>query len=631
MAYTKSISTNSPDSHQTSPGYVLTFVRLENRDTVNYKLDSQTTRKPLVVVNDAVSINIQYSKSNPIPTLSCILKQGDLNYITAIAPGDYVLANMVNWEKDAMDIRKKAEDEKPINLINDGFKGLFKILDVNMALSVAPSGEKLYQVQVTARGFDEFNNILYFNPALPEALSGSNGYLGLNSFHNFAPLIKRKNKQGNVQEIIKEIINRTIGQGFDEFTKSGTKLNQIPAYQIPQAVGNLLGISNAQYVSNINKYYLGIWPEQAADFASFFSSTNSIKSTNTKTEVPMASPAPGTPGLSNDAENQAKSSSSEVSKTSFYQTGIALQGSRTFAFEDFQYVRAWSLLTDYSNSSLNESYTCFRISPDGRSVYPSVVVRQKPFNTPHFENFIDKNPPKPSGLIPHTPFLSLPAWKISPDLILNLNIGRSDAGRINFVIVSTKSQSIEPNFNEAAQIAMGNFVEDKRDIVRNGRKPYPVTCYFDSASAEIPAKSREWALLIADWLFNGHLKLNGSMQTLGIQEPICVGDNLEFDGVIYHIETINHNMSISPEGVKSFRTNLTLSMGIDKNSGKEIPVYGEMENQDSYYKRMEDAHKEKVLPGFSDTQDLPERSGGEEVYNSSNSSFTNPQKKEGNK
>jgi hypothetical protein len=167
------------DSHQTSPGYVLTFINLENRDTVNYKLNSQLTRNPLVVINDATSITISYSKSNPVPTLSCVLKQGDLNYITAIAPGDYVIANMVNWEKNALDIRNRAIKEEPINGRHDGFKGLFKVLDVNMNISVGGMGEKQYYVQVTARGFDEFNSILYFNPALPETLSKSDGYLSL--------------------------------------------------------------------------------------------------------------------------------------------------------------------------------------------------------------------------------------------------------------------------------------------------------------------------------------------------------------------------------------------------------------------------------------------------------------------
>ena len=67
MAYTQNINKNTSDSHQTSPAYVLTFTRSSVRDTVNYRvLDSNTTRGPLVVVNDAVAITVKYSKANPV-------------------------------------------------------------------------------------------------------------------------------------------------------------------------------------------------------------------------------------------------------------------------------------------------------------------------------------------------------------------------------------------------------------------------------------------------------------------------------------------------------------------------------------------------------------------------------------
>ena len=79
MAYTKYINPNSEDSHQTSPAYVITVTRWSNRSTVDYEEDSLATRGPLVIVNDAVSIQVQTSKGNPNHTFSCTLKQGDLN------------------------------------------------------------------------------------------------------------------------------------------------------------------------------------------------------------------------------------------------------------------------------------------------------------------------------------------------------------------------------------------------------------------------------------------------------------------------------------------------------------------------------------------------------------------------
>ena len=134
---------NNNNSYQASPAYVLTFARFSNRDTTNYTEDHLKIREPLVVVNDAISVNVQTTKSNPTPTFSCVLKQGDINYLTAISPGDYVTVNMVHWESKAIEIMNRALEEKPINRHDDGFKGLFKVMDVNMTLSTNESGKKL--------------------------------------------------------------------------------------------------------------------------------------------------------------------------------------------------------------------------------------------------------------------------------------------------------------------------------------------------------------------------------------------------------------------------------------------------------------------------------------------------------
>ena len=573
------------DSHQTSPGYVLTFIRYTNRDTTNYTGVTQLdTRKPFVVVNDAVSVDVNYSKSNPVPTMSCSLRQGDINYLTAVSPGDYVIVNMVNWETKAMEIRQRALARSPINRSGDGFKGLFKILDVNMQLSIDGNGTKNYYVNVTARGFDEFNNILYFNPAL----SGLTGYSFLNNFAPWQSTVQTKGVD-NVEKLVKQVIKTSIGEGFKGNVKgttpptgqSGDRLNQVPAYKIPADVASLLGVE-ANTIADINKYYIGMWPRVGSSYSEFFKQ---------------------------DEKN-------------FYNTGIPLAGTKKVDFQDFQSVKVWSLLQDFSNHQLNESYTCYRKAPNG-SVYPSVVIRQKPFSTNHFDRFCSDQ-----GLgksVNHTPFLSLPRWKISPDIITGLNIGRSDHGRINFVMVFSRTNTVDAQINEATQM-LNNYFEDEKDVERNGRKPYIVNCYFDYPGVTPEVRTREWTLLMADWVLNGHLKMNGTIESVGIEEPICVGDNLELDNVVYHIESISHSVGISSEGYKYFRTNLTLSYGIDlrSESNSQTPVYAEMDNTDSYQRRINDFNNEKILPGFSDSQDWPGRSDAEEVKETKQTSFTNP-------
>lgn len=606
MAYTKKIEQNSTDSHQTNPGYVLTFTRWSNRDTVNYKENNLKTRKPLVVVNDAISISVQNNKSSPTPTFSCTLRQGDINYLTAIAPGDYVMVNMLDWQEDAMKIRERAINGKSINRKDDGFKGVFKVSDVNMVLLTSPNGPKQFYVQISARGFDEYNNLLYFNPAMSQekALKGVSP-LFLNAFSDFEDLLQEPNTN-NVQKLAKEVIKRTTGEGLANILKEGTKLNQIPAYKIPLQMGSLLNLKQAKSMIDLNKHYLGIWQPNNTGFSSFFK--------------------PDDGNAKDDAKGR------------FFNTGMELQGSRAFVFDNFQNIKVWSLLKDYSNPVLNEAYTCYRLAPDNH-VYPSIIVRQKPFSTNHYKKFVDNinKDSDSSGIASnkvsnHTKFLDLPRWKVDAKLIKSLNIGRSDSGRINFVQVFSRSMSINQNFDQALQIEVGNFVEDKKDIIRNGRKPYIVTCNYDYPGADQEFRAKEWAMLVADWLLNGHLKLNGNVKTVGIQDPICVGDNLELDGNVYHIESTSHILQITANGKISFETDLTLSMGVDLKSNSEVPVYGEMDYTDSYTRRKDDYKNEKLTPGFSDTQDLPSRDRGEEKTETKEATFTNPSSvKKGNK
>jgi len=103
--------------------------------------------------------------------------------------------------------------------------------------------------------------------------------------------------------------------------------------------------------------------------------------------------------------------------------------------------------------------------------------------------------------------------------------------------------------------------------------------------------------------------------SVGIEEDICIGDNLELQNTVYHIESITHVGSMSADGKKTFRTTLTLVHGVDKRSSAKGPVYPQMDFTDTKTYR-EDDYKQGfgMLPGFSDTQDIIGRKNkGEET------------------
>ena len=124
MAYIENVEPSSVDSHQSSPAYVLTFLRWSNRSTANYASegdDPLDTRRPLIVVNDAIEVTTRNSKQQLSPSCQITLLAGDINYAAAVHPGDFVLVNIVNWESKAMEIRDRASNLQPINRYEDGF------------------------------------------------------------------------------------------------------------------------------------------------------------------------------------------------------------------------------------------------------------------------------------------------------------------------------------------------------------------------------------------------------------------------------------------------------------------------------------------------------------------------------
>ena len=81
------------------------------------------------------------------------------------------------------------------------------------------------------------------------------------------------------------------------------------------------------------------------------------------------------------------------------------------------------------------------------------------------------------------------------------------------------------------------------------------------------------------------------MSLAGVQEPICVGDNFELAGKLFHIEGVNHDYDAQENGVKGFYTSLDLSQGILSNGAY---AFNESENREGLNTGLE--------PGFSDEE-----------------------------
>jgi hypothetical protein len=217
----------------------------------------------------------------------------------------------------------------------------------------------------------------------------------------------------------------------------------------------------------------------------------------------------------------------------------------------FNNIPVWSILEQHLIPVANEMYSTLRYSPE-TGIAPHLIVRQIPFNT---EAFVAKEPTK------YTAFKELPRWQVEPEMVLSYDTGKSASMRVNYVHVQVNG-AINDSEISAFQRAITSPRWDSVDIARNGLKSF-ITQANGVYEATGEIYGQKWTDMVTDRLIGSHLKLSGSIAVTGIQEPICVGDNLQYDGFVYHIESLEHRLQINPQsGHKSFTTNLAISNGV---------------------------------------------------------------------
>lgn len=572
-AYVKDILPNSQETsqgsllgvHQTSPAWVLTFVRWQSRvpsrDGANLNL---SVREPLVVVNDCVSVSTAWEKGSHTPAMQAMLKLGDIDYMTALAPGDFVFVNMLDSPEEAIRVAQSAKKARSINHEHDGFKGFYRVQSVRKLIQVDPgTGIKTTSVQIQGYAFTEFNNVIYFNPYLITEAQKSNDFLFLTNLSTAWQQSVVNKPNNTVQYIVKLLVQFFIGNGPNAESSqikdfSNLKITQNTHFYMPREVGSLMGLSRVESAKDVYIYLFGVQKYQAGSEA---------------TEL-----AEGMNPVIKNIDGR------------FYDTGNPCQGYAWVKAEFWNQVSAWSIINQYLNAPINEIYNCFRLDRNGR-ILPTMVMRQMPFSSEKYSGTATK-------------FLNLPRWRISPDLIYSINLGRDEAARTNFVQLFGRNLALaNPELGITQQISQGNFDVDIEDVRKHGLRPIVFNSNFDLNFAEKSITlAPTWAKLMGDAIIGSHLKVSGSITCAGIVEPIAVGDNLELDGIVYHIESITHMASVTGNGEKTFKTTLSLSHGVDIRSTAAGTQYAYMSNVTAKSENDRDYERERLLPGISDSQ-----------------------------
>ena len=574
--------------HQSSPSWVVTFVRWEFRDTFRTHVSKPTTvRAPMVIENDCLSVDVSVSKETLTPSVRAVFVETDVNYEAALEPGDFMFVNMLNWPRDSRRVADQARAQQPINGVKDGFKGVFKVQSVRKTISVDPTtGIKTVLFNIDGFAFTEFNNTIYFNPNLINTKNLQNQALFIGDISTAWASMVAKEGVPYIQEVIAFLIQNFIGNALNPKADNPLGLAETPNvhFLVPSLVGRLLGNTNSSK-ENSKDLKATI---AAKDIYQYLFGIQQYSNNSKQTLAVGMNPS-----------NLRR----EQKYPNFSYTSKECEGNSLLKPEYWNQVKAWSILNQYTNSPLNELFTCFRVSKAGR-IMPTMIFRQIPFTSEDFatQKFGVITDGKANNIFV-TKFLNLPRWKIDSSCILNMNIGKDEAARINFVQYYAKSNFSDKGI-EIAQETLNNFVFDGDDIKRSGLRPYIVQNQFDDLPNTEVQSAPNWARIIADALIGGHLKLNGTIQCMGIVEPIAVGDNLELDSVVYHIEQVSHSCAINPgSGVKTFRTILSLSHGVSANSNASGTKYAQMTRTDAYVDRSYDYGHQQILPGVSESQD----------------------------
>lgn len=525
-----SISQNQPtDSQQAQPWAVIKFFSFFHKDTLYNQdgtatLQNATQVRELVITSDIMRIQTSSNKNSFQMTAEAVLSSGDLNYQAVLSPGDHAMIWLGNDRRDIERLVPLIKNNSPANDFLSGLKFIGRVNSVRSILNTSPSGIKTLRYVVTFKGFSEFGTNVYYNKFLAPA--ETEFILSQISKDWQTYFFSQDRTKANVQKLIQFLIDAFLGQGPGPDARYLEKAVRSPnyAFLIPRQMLNILGITNQSHTpnyANMLNYIMGVQR---------YNNSNSFL-----------------PDINTGTTNSVHKFTTQL-----------LHGTVTALPDNFNNVQLWDLIQQVCNPSINEIYTTLRVD-NNNSIMPHFIARLIPFTSIY--SSVNGGGSK---------FIDLPRWIIDNSMAIHsFNFGTSDAARFNFFQVYGNLYGLgaDPQSVQQMQIAGKNFTIDDVDISRNGSRNMITTTLVDfSDSQDLSLNINTWAKLITDWYGNGHLKLNGSVNCAGIREPICVGDNLQIAGNLFHIEGVSHIYECQEDtGLKSFVTSMDLSQGVLSN------------------------------------------------------------------
>jgi len=580
----------SPDVISVNAHWVLAVIRLKFPMTYRrsergsfsktFSETVETRGKTLIISSDCIQLQTSSTKSNHLTQMSATLAPGETNYLAEVLPGDYLVAWIVNDEERSKSLISRIRDGQPCNKFMDGLKFFGKVHSLQKTLNQEANGTRHVRYNLSGVGFSEFDATLFYDPHLAEKIDAIGRYMGrissnLNDLTSAGMVDVNKAIPFFVELLLGRGVSTNLGRGNDDIRlKSTAGLEGAYAYILPTSVGALIG-------KTVSSKEPGILA--ASDLLELLMGVQQYGDQKPLSDDELALLGGDSSGL-----------------VFWPNSGETMMGRFLPNPPQFTNSSVWSILSQYLNPACNEMFTVLRSNGEG-NIVPTLVVRQLPFST----HLLDTK-------FPITQFLDLPRWKIHPILVRQVQVGRSDTLRFNFVNVQGLAP-LKGSRSQTAQLVANPPFRDDLDIARSGLRNYSATipCALEDINIHNEGaettQSSNWMDLLADILMGQHLTLTGSMTIVGVQAPICPGDNLEWDGVVFHIESVAHATAIQQDGKKSFTTTLTLSHGVRSNPpavDEDISIYAGIKTQDQM------SYNPPVTDGGQDHGNLSEEPPG---------------------
>lgn len=586
--------------------YSMSSVKVTALDVVDQRGEN------LIITSDCVQLQVAGSKSTHLKTMQAQLLQGDTNYMAEILPGDWCACWMMNDEVTFNSVVERLRNGQACNEFSDGIKFIGRIQSIRKSLVTnRGSGRKTVRFNIQAVGFKELDTTVFYEPdlqqALPQAGNGMNSWLGKlsTSVNALMELVGDDSRQKGALSINKAVpffVDLLLGTGIPKEFSNPT--------QITKPLGNPAGAPNSPLGVADPRMQIetGLNPNDEAPFAYTVpksignilgrDSRNQSKSGGVLAYADIVELLHGVQRYSNGGKDNplifTPDGVDQLDPPTRKYTRKALAGLFQPDIPNFTNKTIWSILYQWLNPTINEMYTCMRVNNFGK-VVPTIVLRQIPFTTPvlvkkqehqlHINDATNRipsvaarnddellhinkiNSALASGIPPVkipqvTPYMEIPRWVMDPAMVWQADIGRSDANRINFVHVYGKSPiGNDPSTSLTSQLIRSPPIRDDLDIQRSGIHSY--MALVNCSVAEAQSSPRGWMEIISDFVMGQQLSLNGTINCAGIQSPICEGDNLEWDGIVFHIDEIAHSCSMDVDsGNRTFVTSMNLGYGL---------------------------------------------------------------------